>query len=88
MSIAEGDEGAGVINPLVSAETGKAALDLDYQHRPKKPVVAVIYSHSHEDHTAVFIGSWAGQPSRAPNPAIDYHQHSVFHRLTTADTSM
>ncbi|MGA7839887.1 MAG: alkyl sulfatase dimerization domain-containing protein, partial [Candidatus Acidiferrales bacterium] len=28
----------------------KAALDLYYQHRPKKPVIAVIYTHSHVDH--------------------------------------
>ena len=50
MSIVEGDQGIIVIDPLISAETGKAALDLYYQHRPKKPVVAVIYSHSHVDH--------------------------------------
>ncbi len=31
-------------------QTAKAALDLYLQHRPKKPVVAVIYTHSHADH--------------------------------------
>jgi len=46
----EGKDGMIVMDPLVSAETAKAALDLYYQHRPKKPVVAVIYSHSHVDH--------------------------------------
>jgi alkyl sulfatase BDS1-like metallo-beta-lactamase superfamily hydrolase len=50
MSIVEGDKGIIVIDPLISAETAKAALDLYYKHRPKKPVVAVIYSHSHVDH--------------------------------------
>ncbi|MCC7986785.1 MBL fold metallo-hydrolase, partial [Escherichia coli] len=25
----------------------KAALDLYFQHRPQKPIVAVIYTHSH-----------------------------------------
>ncbi len=50
MSIVEGDTGIIVIDPLVSTETAKAALDLYYQNRPKKPVVAVIYSHSHVDH--------------------------------------
>lgn len=40
----------GFIDPLVSAETAKAALNLYFEHRPKKPVVAVIYSHSHVDH--------------------------------------
>lgn len=46
----EGDKGIIIMDPLVSEETAKAALDLYYQHRPKKPVVAVIYSHSHVDH--------------------------------------
>ena len=46
----EGTDGITVIDPLVSEETAKYALDFYYQHRPKKPVVAVIYSHSHVDH--------------------------------------
>jgi len=46
----EGKSGIIVMDPLVSAETAKAALELYYEHRPKKPVVAVIYSHSHVDH--------------------------------------
>lgn len=50
MTIVEGDTGLIIMDPLVSAETAKAALNLYYQHRPKKPVVAVIYSHSHVDH--------------------------------------
>jgi len=50
MTIIEGEKGITIADPLVSAETAKAALDLYYQHRPKKPVVAVIYSHSHVDH--------------------------------------
>ncbi|WP_420913577.1 alkyl/aryl-sulfatase [Bordetella hinzii] len=50
MTIVEGKEGLTIMDPLISAETAKAALDLYYQHRPKKPVVAVIYTHSHVDH--------------------------------------
>lgn len=50
MTIIEGDNGLIVIDPLVSPETAKAGLDLYYQHRPKKPVAAVIYTHSHVDH--------------------------------------
>ena len=46
----EGKSGIIVMDPCVSAETAKAALDLYYEHRPKKSVVAVIYSHSHVDH--------------------------------------
>ena len=46
----EGKSGLIVMDPLVSAEPARAALDLYFEHRPKKPVVAVIYSHSHIDH--------------------------------------
>jgi alkyl sulfatase BDS1-like metallo-beta-lactamase superfamily hydrolase len=50
MTIIEGKEGIIVIDPLVSKETAKAALELYYQNRPKKPIKAVIYTHSHIDH--------------------------------------
>ena len=50
MTIIEGDDGLIIIDPLYVTETAKAGLELYYQHRPRKPVVAVIYSHSHIDH--------------------------------------
>jgi len=50
MTIIEGDSGLILIDPLLSNETAKAALELYLQNRPAKPVVAVIYSHSHIDH--------------------------------------
>ncbi|EGQ5298289.1 MBL fold metallo-hydrolase [Enterobacter hormaechei] len=50
MTIIEGDSGLIIIDPLVIPESARAGLELYYQHRPKKPVVAVIYSHSHLDH--------------------------------------
>lgn len=46
----EGDSGLIVIDPLTCKETAAAALDLYFAHRPQRPVVAVIYSHSHADH--------------------------------------
>ena len=50
MTLIEGDTGLIVIDPLLTSETAHAALDLYYKHRPRKPVVAVIYTHSHADH--------------------------------------
>ncbi|MCH4874741.1 alkyl/aryl-sulfatase [Pseudomonas sp. TMW22091] len=50
MTIIESDNGLIVIDPLVTAEVAKAGLDLYYKNRPKKPVKAVIYTHSHADH--------------------------------------
>jgi alkyl sulfatase BDS1-like metallo-beta-lactamase superfamily hydrolase len=50
MVIIEGKDGIIIADPLLSKEVASAALELYYQHRPKKPVVAVIHSHSHADH--------------------------------------
>jgi alkyl sulfatase BDS1-like metallo-beta-lactamase superfamily hydrolase len=50
LTIVEGDTGLILFDPLISAETAKAALELYYQYRPNKPVVAVVHSHSHADH--------------------------------------
>ncbi|MHA6629349.1 alkyl/aryl-sulfatase [Pseudonocardia sichuanensis] len=49
-SFIEGDEGVVVIDTLLSAETGAAALALYREHRGDRPVKAVIYTHSHADH--------------------------------------
>lgn len=50
MTIIRGKSGYIVVDPLISKETAQAAMALFYQHFPKKPVVAVIYTHSHIDH--------------------------------------
>ncbi len=50
ISFIETDNGYIVVDPLVSAETAKASLDLLYKHVKERPVVAVIYTHSHVDH--------------------------------------
>lgn len=50
ISFVQGNTGWIVLDPLVSAETAKAALDLANDKLGKRPVVAVIYSHSHVDH--------------------------------------
>lgn len=50
MNVIEGDTGLIIMDPLISVETARAALELYFDHRPRKPVVAVIYTHSHIDH--------------------------------------
>ncbi len=50
MTIVEGDSSLIVIDPLLAAETARAALDLYYRHRPARPVGTVVYSHGHVDH--------------------------------------
>ena len=46
----EGDTGWIVVDPLGSIETARAALDLVHQNLANKPVVALIYTHTHADH--------------------------------------
>jgi alkyl sulfatase BDS1-like metallo-beta-lactamase superfamily hydrolase len=50
ITFVEGKSGITIIDPITSAESAKVGLDLYYQHRPRKPIVAVIYTHSHVDH--------------------------------------
>ena len=65
MTIIEGDTGLIVVDPLVSTETAKAGLELFYKNRPRKPVVAVIYSHSHVDHFGGVRGVVDGEDVKA-----------------------
>lgn len=46
----KGETGWIVFDPLISQETAKAALDFVNEQLGERPVVAVIYSHSHIDH--------------------------------------
>jgi alkyl sulfatase BDS1-like metallo-beta-lactamase superfamily hydrolase len=50
MTVIEGDSGLIIIDPLTTAEVARAALAHYRAHRGDKPVVAVIYTHSHVDH--------------------------------------
>jgi linear primary-alkylsulfatase len=61
MTIVEGTTGLILIDTLSTPAAAREALDLYFAHRPRKPVVAVIYSHSHADH----FGGAAGVVSPA-----------------------
>src|SRR5258706_11288324 len=61
MTIVEGATGLVVIDTLTTPGAAREALDLYFAHRPRKPVVAVIYSHSHPDHYGG--GSGVGPPA-------------------------
>lgn len=50
ISFIQGDTGWIVFDPLISAETARAALGLINEQLGERPVVAVVYSHSHLDH--------------------------------------
>jgi linear primary-alkylsulfatase len=50
MTIVEGDRGLIIIDPLLSMEVARAGLDLYCEHRGRRPVTVIIYTHSHTDH--------------------------------------
>jgi alkyl sulfatase BDS1-like metallo-beta-lactamase superfamily hydrolase len=50
ITIVEGDSGIIVIDTLSCAETAKAGMELYFQHRGKKQIVAIVYTHTHADH--------------------------------------
>jgi alkyl sulfatase BDS1-like metallo-beta-lactamase superfamily hydrolase len=56
ISFIEGDTGVIIVDPLISTETAAAALALYRRHRGDRPVVAVIYTHSHVDHFGGVLG--------------------------------
>jgi alkyl sulfatase BDS1-like metallo-beta-lactamase superfamily hydrolase len=53
ISFIKGDTGWIIFDPLTAAETARAALQLINEKLGKRPVVGVVYSHTHVDH-------WAG----------------------------
>ncbi len=50
ITFVRGDTGWIVFDPLTMTETAAAALALVTEHLGERPVVAVVYSHSHADH--------------------------------------
>ena len=56
MTLIKGDTGWVVIDPLTSSEASAAALQLANEQLGKRPVSAVIITHSHADHFAGTLG--------------------------------
>jgi alkyl sulfatase BDS1-like metallo-beta-lactamase superfamily hydrolase len=50
LTLIQGDTGWIVFDPLISSETARAALELANAKLGKRPVLGVVYSHSHIDH--------------------------------------
>ncbi|MDA1098014.1 MAG: MBL fold metallo-hydrolase [Proteobacteria bacterium] len=70
MTIVEGERGLIVIDPMTTAEVARAGLDLYYAHRPEKPVLCVIYSHSHVDHYGGVMGVTSADAVAAGKVAV------------------
>jgi alkyl sulfatase BDS1-like metallo-beta-lactamase superfamily hydrolase len=50
MTLIEGDSGVIVVDTLTSIEGARAAVELYFEHRGRRPVAAVIFTHTHTDH--------------------------------------
>src|ERR1044072_3167651 len=48
MTLIEGDKGVVVVDTLTSIEGARAAMELYFQHRGKRPVSAVIFTHTQD----------------------------------------
>ena len=81
ISFIEGDTGVIVIDPLISTETAAAALALYRTHRGDRPVVAVIYTHSHVDHFGGVLGVTTQADVDAKKVAIVAPEHFTEHAV-------
>src|SRR5712672_920013 len=50
MTLIEGDTGVIVVDALTSIEGARAAMELYFRHRGRRPVAAVVFTHTHTDH--------------------------------------
>lgn len=70
MSIIRGKSGWIIVDPLTSVETARAALKLANDTLGKRPVSAVIYTHSHGDHFGGVGGVITNEEVKARNIPI------------------
>ena len=56
MTLIEGKNGWIVVDPLTAEETAVSAMALVEEHLGKKPIKAIIYTHSHIDHFGGVLG--------------------------------
>jgi len=56
MTLIEGDSGWIVVDPLTARETAAAAFAFARRHLGERPVVAMIFTHSHIDHFGGVLG--------------------------------
>jgi alkyl sulfatase BDS1-like metallo-beta-lactamase superfamily hydrolase len=86
MTIIEGKSGFIIVDPLTVTESAAAAMELVREHIGDKPILAIIYTHSHGDH----FGGVRGVVSQADVEAgkvqiiapAGFMEHAVSENLT------
>jgi len=70
MTLIAGESGWIVIDPLLSAAPARASLDLANRILGERPVVAVLYTHSHADHFGGVLGVTSADDLRSGKVSI------------------
>jgi alkyl sulfatase BDS1-like metallo-beta-lactamase superfamily hydrolase len=70
MTLIEGRTGWIVVDPLTARETARAAFSFAMQHLKQRPIVAVIFTHSHIDHFGGVLGLLEGGEVQSENLRI------------------
>src|SRR5262245_11962852 len=78
----QGNTGWIVLDPLISAETAKAAHELVTKNLGQRPILAVIYSHSHIDHYGGVRGVVNEDDVRAGKVQILAPEHFAEHAIS------
>jgi alkyl sulfatase BDS1-like metallo-beta-lactamase superfamily hydrolase len=81
ITFVRGDTGWIVFDPLISPETAKAALDLINKELGERPVVAVIYSHSHLDHYGGAAGIISAEDVKSGKVQVLSPEHFTEHAV-------
>jgi len=70
MTLIEGKTGWIVVDPLTSKETAVKAFSFATQHLGKKPIKAIIFTHSHVDHFGGTLGILASEDTGSKNVRV------------------
>ena len=82
MTLIRGERGWIIIDPLTSSESAAAALALANQHLGERPVVAVLYTHSHADHFAGVLGVITAEDAASGKVQVVAPEHFVDESLS------
>jgi alkyl sulfatase BDS1-like metallo-beta-lactamase superfamily hydrolase len=70
MTLVNGESGWIIIDPLLTAAPARASLDLANRTLGERPVVAVLYTHSHADHFGGVLGVTSAEDIKSGKVAI------------------
>jgi len=82
ITFVKGQTGWIVFDPLISPETAKAALDFINQELGERPVVAIVYSHSHLDHYGGATGIVTSEDVASGKVQIIAPEHFAEHAVS------